>query len=73
GVPIRIETDARIAHAAYFPNGDGILTIAGTGAVSFGHRGEKQFQWLGADLICYSYQLLSVPKTVLLLSEYFEQ
>lgn len=55
GVPIRIETDARIAHAAYFPNGDGILTIAGTGAVSFGHRGEKQVMtggWghlIGAD------------------------
>ncbi|WP_285117683.1 BadF/BadG/BcrA/BcrD ATPase family protein [Lactococcus petauri] len=55
GVPIRIETDARIAHAAYFPKGDGILTIAGTGAVSFGHRGEKQVMtggWghlIGAD------------------------
>ncbi|MFK4934818.1 BadF/BadG/BcrA/BcrD ATPase family protein [Lactococcus garvieae] len=55
GVPIRLETDARIAHAAYFPNGDGILTIAGTGAVSFGHRGDKQVMtggWghlIGAD------------------------
>ncbi|WP_225210277.1 BadF/BadG/BcrA/BcrD ATPase family protein [Lactococcus petauri] len=55
GVPIRIETDAHIAHAAYFPKGDGILTIAGTGAVSFGHRGEKQVMtggWghlIGAD------------------------
>lgn len=42
GVPVRIETDVRIAHAAYFGNDDGILTIAGTGAVSFGHREEKQ-------------------------------
>ncbi|RAP25768.1 ATPase [Brevibacillus laterosporus] len=41
-VPITITNDARIAHAACLQGQDGMLTIAGTGAVALGvHRGQS--------------------------------
>ncbi|WP_258073365.1 BadF/BadG/BcrA/BcrD ATPase family protein [Brevibacillus laterosporus] len=42
GIPLTITNDARIAHAACLQGKDGILTIAGTGAVALGvHKGQS--------------------------------
>ncbi|CCF13134.1 badF/BadG/BcrA/BcrD ATPase family protein [Brevibacillus laterosporus GI-9] len=42
GIPLTITNDARIAHAACLQGQDGILTIAGTGAVALGvHQGQS--------------------------------
>jgi len=40
-IPFTLVNDARIAHAALLADEEGILTIAGTGSVSYGIRGEQ--------------------------------
>ena len=40
-LPFTIVNDVRIAHAAFFADEEGILTIAGTGSVSYGVKGEQ--------------------------------